>query len=90
LTSGKKGRTAKIIESRIESFLSANRNKAFTEQEIVHNLYILKRESFGDFILGMLNYYAVGEALKTLIKEGRVKAKVVKKPIGEETCYTIA
>jgi len=33
---------------------------------------------------------AIEEALKTLVKEGSVKAKIVKETIGEETYYMIA
>ena len=37
--------------------------------------------------LNALNLWLVEDALKTLIKEGNVRAKVIKKPGGEETYY---
>ncbi|MGI0081289.1 MAG: hypothetical protein ACRECH_16905, partial [Nitrososphaerales archaeon] len=81
---------ADTVESRIEQFLTSNKGSAFTESEIVNQASPAKLEGLLGALGYMTSYWSVSEALKNLIKESRVKAKVVKKQYGDETFYSLA
>jgi len=44
-------------------------------------------KDFWSLIGGVAGFYAVQNALENLVKEGTVKAKIVKQTIGEDTYY---
>ena len=84
-----KGRTADTTVSLVENFLSKNRGQAFTNSEILHGLYNFQYDTVMDWIGNFLTAYSVSEALKVLMKEGRVRAKIVKLSVGEDTYYSL-
>ena len=83
------GRTGDTLESRIVTFLTNNRSKAYNVSEITAYLYPMQYQSFADIVLDVLNNFNVREALRTLCKEGKVSVKSVKKPIWEQEYYTV-
>lgn len=83
-----RGRTWETVEGQVEVFLSKNGGRAFTQFEIAIGLgRISQGTDLGSFLGDFASLWVVGNALQNLIKEGKVKAKVVKKEIGEETYY---
>lgn len=82
------GRKWETLEEQILFFLRNNRDKGFTSTDIFHSLgYKVNLENILTFIGSVVSIYSVNEALKTLLKEGTVQAKIVKQQIGEETYY---
>ena len=82
------GRTWETLEARILTFLRQNKNKGFNTVEIAHGMgYQTDIKDFWGLLGGIASVWAVREALKKLMKEGTVKAKIIKKDIGEQTYY---
>ncbi len=84
-----KGRTEETLESKVEKFLSNHKDNAYTASEISNSLYNIQVNDLGSFVMGFLTLSAVDTALKNLIREGTVKAKVVKQSNGTNTYYII-
>ena len=83
------GRKWETPEARILLFLRKNRDKAFTLAEIIQGIgYITKWEDIWGLVGCVANLWTVQNALETLIKEATVKAKIIKKAIGDDTYYT--
>lgn len=85
-----KGRRGDTIESIVEEFLRKNVQNAYTSTEITDNLYNTKIDNFGDIVRTVAASYAVSEALKKLVAEKVVKARVVRGLSGSDTYYTLA
>ena len=83
-----KGRIETTTESKVEKFLSSNKGKAFSQVEIVTNLYPTKSDSLTETFQQFGYLIIVKTTLDALIKQGTIKAKSVKKEIGTETYYT--
>jgi hypothetical protein len=84
----KQGRTWETTESQVELFLKSNTGKAFTQFEIASGLGRMPQiRDLWSFVAGYASLWTIENALQNLIKEGKVKAKVVKKEIGEDTYY---
>ena len=82
------GRSKGTIEEQILTFLKIDRNKAYTLLQISQAIgYDRPINDFWTFLGGMASYWLVQSALETLMKEGKVKAKVIKKQAGDETYY---
>ena len=82
-----KGRTEDTLESVVESFLRTNSGKAYAMSEIVDGLFTLKYQGLGDWLTAFASFYGVSRALESLLKEGRIKSRVVKQTYGAETFY---
>jgi len=83
------GRTWETTEGQVLLFLTRNRGKAFTESEIVSGLGRMGQvRDFWTLLAGVATFWGVQNALNNLIKEGKVKARIVKQEIGEDTYYT--
>lgn len=82
------GRKLETPESRVLLFLRNKREQAFTLGEIARGIgYATEWQDVWGFIGTVANLWEVQNAVSMLIKEGTVKAKVVKKAIGEDTYY---
>ena len=81
------GRKWETLEARILTFLENNPDKGFTANEIYQGLGYRYGTDFWGFIGGVAMLSTIQNALETLVKEGSVKAKIVKQKIGEETYY---
>lgn len=77
-----KGRDDDTKYSKIEKFLSANKGKAFSLNEIVEGIY-------GDVdVTGLIVYLPTTLIiLDKLIGEGSIKSKIIQKEIGKEISY---
>ncbi len=84
------GRKWETIEARILAFLRNNPEEGFTAGDIYHRLGYRTKSGILGVLGGVAMISSIEEALKTLVKEGSVKAKIVKETIGEETYYMIA
>lgn len=85
------GRTWETMEGKIVKFLKENRDKGFTQAEIFNGLGGYHRTGTGWDILGSWAVMmSIGTALENLVKGGVVRAKIIKKDIGEDTYYRIA
>lgn len=83
-----RGRKWNTTEERILTFLRNNKNTGFTNSEILDGIgYKARVDDFRSFIGVAAAFWSINDALNTLIKEGTVKAKIVKKAVGEETYY---
>lgn len=85
--SGRKGDT---IEARIVDFLKENSRSAFTQTEIVNALYKQSYSSFGELLGSFASFYVVSNALDRLVKEGKVKFKVIEGRSGTDTYYIVS
>lgn len=84
----RQGRTWETVEGQVELFLKNNPKKAFTQSEVAAGLGRMPQTTDLWSCLGSLaSLWNIGVALENLVKEGKVKAKVVKKEIGEDTYY---
>jgi len=82
------GRSWDTIEAQIQLFLRNNWDKAFNISEIAQGLgYQVGIKDFWSFIGGVASYWVIQNALDTLVKEGKVKAKRIKERVGEEIYY---
>ena len=81
------GRKWETLEARILVFLKANRGQGFKIWEIYQGLGYRTQSGLGGIILGAANLWVIENALESLVKEGSVKAKIVKEAIGEDTYY---
>ena len=84
------GRTWGTLQLRILTFLKDNRDKGFSDEEIHHGLGYTTSKDFWDILAKISNLLAINNALETLVKEGSVKAKIVKETVGEITYYMVA
>jgi hypothetical protein len=85
-----KGRKLETIEVRIIRFLKSNRDKGFSAEEIHNALGYKTGPGFWDILAKIANMLIVQNALDLLVKEGSIKAKIVKEAIGEVTYYMVA
>lgn len=82
------GRKWETLEARILKFLRDNRDKAFNDMEILSGVgYRTSTENIWTIIVGWARISTVQSALKALVKEGTVKAKIINEAIGETTYY---
>jgi len=84
------GRTWETLQLRILNFLKDNRDTGFSDEEIYHGLGYKTTKDFWDILAKIANLLAINNALETLVKEGNIKAKIVKENVGEITYYMIA
>lgn len=81
------GRTWETLEARILIFLKQSK-KPFDITEIMNGLgYNIQVKDFWSLIGGVASYWSVQKALDNLVREGTVKAKIIKQQIGEQTYY---
>jgi len=82
------GRKAETFEARILKLLRDNRGYAFTPSEIISRLgYKLSIKNLSSFVGSVSLTYLIEEALKTLVEEGSVLAKIIETDFGELTYY---
>lgn len=84
------GRKGETLEARILTYLRNNRDKGFTYREIFSGLGYRgarPQDDFWGFVYGVALISTIQHALETLVKQGSVKAKIVKEKIGEGTYY---
>ena len=84
------GRKWETLQVRILAFLKTNRDKGFSDNEIYAGLGYKKGKSFWLILSEIANLLTINYALETLVKEGSVKAKIVKETVGEVTYYMVA
>ena len=84
------GRKWETLQVRILAFLKTNRDKGFDANEIYTGLGYKRGRSFWDILAEIANLLTIHNALETLVKEGSVKAKIVKETVGEVTYYMVA
>ena len=84
------GRTWNTLQVRILTFLKDNRDNGFSDEEIYHGLGYKTSKDFWDILAKIANLLAINNALETLVKEGSIKAKIIKETIGEITYYMVA
>ena len=84
------GRTWDTLQLRILTFLKANRDEGFSDEEIYHGLGYKTTSDFWEIMAKIANLLAIDNALETLVKEGSVKAKTVKETVGDITYYMVA
>ncbi len=81
------GRTRETIEAQILTFLKQNQ-KPYTLTGIMYGLgYNIEIKDFGSFIGGIASYWLFQNAIERLMREGKVQARIIKQPIGQETYY---
>ena len=85
------GRMKSSLETQIEEFLEDSEGSAYTLAEITEEFRPEKdRDKSSNVSKSISDYINVGEALKTLMREGKIRSKAVYGPTGEDTYYTIA
>jgi len=84
------GREWETIQVRILAFLKTNRDKGFTADEIHNGLGYKTGSGFWDILAKIANMLTIQNALETLVKEGSIKAKIVKETVDEFTYYMVA
>jgi hypothetical protein len=84
------GRTWETLQLRILNFLKNNRDSGFSDEEIYNGLGYKTTKDFWDVMAKIANLLAINNALEALVKEGSIKAKIVKEKIGEITYYMVA
>ena len=78
------------LETQIEEFLEDSEGSAYTLAEIPEEFDPEKdRDESTNVSESISDYINVGEALKTLMRESKIRSKVVLGPKGEDTYYTI-
>jgi hypothetical protein len=81
------GRTRETIEGQILAFLRQN-PKPFNLTDIIYGLgYNIEIKDFMSFIGGVARVSLFQNAIERLVKEGKVQARIIKQPIGQETYY---
>jgi hypothetical protein len=81
------GRTRETLEAHILTFLRQNQ-RAFDIIGIMNGLgYNTEIKDFGGLFSGLAGYWIIQNALEKLVREGTVRAKIIKQPIGEQTFY---
>ena len=83
----KEGRTAGTLESKLETFLSQNRDKAFTLAELANSMYTIKFDTPKDVMGSFVSYFNIGEALRVLIKEGKAQSRLIRGLNSEDVYY---
>jgi hypothetical protein len=84
----KSGNKYLTFEERIKSFLSTNKDSAFTLSEIVTGLgYTIEINDLGSFVGGVAGYWLFQNAIENLVKQGTVEAKEIKQPTGKQIYY---
>jgi hypothetical protein len=76
------GRTGDTIEAQILTFLKQNQ-KPFTSVEVMTGLGYNNDLTLNNIIAG----FAIQSALDKLVKEGTVKAKIIKQQMGHQVYY---
>ena len=71
------------------TFLKDNRDNGFSDEEIYNGLGYKTGKDFWDILAKIANLLAINNALEILVKEGSIKAKIVKETVGEITYYMI-
>jgi len=84
------GRKWEPLQVRILAFLKTNRDKGFDDNEIYTGLGYKTGTGFWDIMAEIANLLTIQNALDALVKEGSIKAKTVKKTVGEITYYMVA
>ena len=84
------GRKWETTQVRILAFLKTNRDKGFSANEIHNGLGYKAGTSFWLILAEIANMLLIQNALEALVKEGSVKAKIVKETVGEVTYYMVA
>jgi len=84
------GRKWESIQARILAFLKTNRDKGFTADEIHNGLGFKTGSGFWEIMAKIANMLTIQNALEALVKEGSVKAKIVKETVDEFTYYMVA
>ena len=84
------GRKWETLQARILAFLKTNRDKGFTADEIHNGLGYKTGPSFWEILAKIANMLLIQNALETLVKEGSIKAKIVKETVGDITYYMVA
>ena len=84
------GRKWETIQVRILAFLKTHRDKGFTADEIHNGLGYKTGSGFWEILAKIANLLTIQNALDALVKEGSIKAKIVKETIGELTYYMVA
>ena len=84
------GRTWETLQLQILNFLKNNRDTGFSDEEIYCGLGYKTTKDFWDVMAKIANLLAINNALEVLVKEGSIKAKIVKEKIGEITYYMVA
>ena len=84
------GRKRDLTQVRILAFLNANQDKGFSDNEIYAGLGYKTGKSFRLILAEKANLLTIHNALDVLVKEGIIKAKIVKETVGEITYYMVA
>ena len=84
------GKKWETLQVRILAFLETHRDKGFADIEIHNGLGYKTSSDFWDRLAEIANLLAINNALEILVKEGSVKAKIIKETVGEITYYMIA
>jgi len=84
------GRKWETLQVRILAFLKTNRDKGFSADEIYNGLGYKMGSGFWDILAKIANMLTIQNALDALVKEGSVKAKIVKETVGEITYFMVA
>ena len=91
----KEGRTQDTTETRILNFLQSNKEKAFTEYEIIEEINPLIPWALTEdwktiskkFLVNFFKAYPINQALERLMEEGKVEAKEIETSEGKKTYY---
>jgi len=82
------GRTWDTVEGQILSYLKANRNLAFTLSEILFSIgHGTAASDFLSLMGNIASLLLLQGVMEKLVKEGSIKAKIVKTKTGEQTFY---
>jgi len=84
------GRKWEPLQVRILAFLKANQDKGFSDNEIYVGLGYNTGKSYWLILAEIANLLTVQNTLNALVKEGIIKAKIVKETVGEITYYMVA
>ena len=72
------------------SILNDQPRQGFSDNEIYAGLGYKTGKSFWDILAEIANLLTIQNVLDALVKEGIIKAKIVKETVGEITYYMIA
>ncbi len=84
------GRKVVMRASSVSPFLKENNRSAYTETEIINALYKASYNSFAELLGSFASFYLVNAALDRLVKEGKVKSKVIETRNGTEVYFRLA
>lgn len=79
----KDGISRETDEGKILHYLRSNSEKAFSQMEIAKAIGY----SYRNLVDALIGTLSVDVALKNLMKEGSIQARIIKEKIGEETYY---